>query len=284
MYRKNIDSPFNTNIPEHDYQVIREFLAQSCGIVLGENKQYLVQNRLNTLLKKFEFSSFSQLIDFLRSDKINAQKVKTAVIDAMTTNETFWFRDTMQFNALTEVVFPELIKQKTGTIKVWSAACSSGQEPYTISMCGEEALSKASKGRNIQIIGTDISETVLSEAKKAVYSENAISRGLDRPIKEKYFLKTHEGFKLSSVITEKVRFQQFNLLKPFSVLGHFDVIFCRNVLIYFSEDVKRDILARMAGVLEPGGYLFLSSTESMPMGMEGFETVKGGVRYYRKIK
>jgi len=274
----------NVEITLNEYKVIQQFLSQSCGIVLGENKQYLVKNRLAGLLVKFDLASFSELSAFLQASSPAAMKVKTAVVDAMTTNETFWFRDEMQFLELKEKIFPEIFKLKAGTIKVWAAACSSGQEPYSISMCAEDVIQRAGTKRNVQIIGTDISESILLEAKTAVYSELALSRGLDAQIKNRYFQKTHGGYKPNPEITRKVRFQQFNLLKPFSVLGRFDVIFCRNVLIYFSDEIKRDILTRMAKSLEPGGYIFLSSTESMPTGIREFEPVRDGrVRYFKKI-
>lgn len=280
------DSRMHTGIIDitlNEYKIIQQFLSQSCGIVLGESKQYLVKNRLSSLLGKFELASFSELSISLQSNSPVAMRVKAAVVDAMTTNETFWFRDDMQFLELKERIFPEIFKQKAGTIKVWSAACSSGQEPYTISMCAEDAGQQTGKSRNVQIIGTDISESILMEAKAAVYSELALSRGLDVQTKNRFFQKAHEGYKLSPEITRKVRFQQFNLLKPFSALGRFDVIFCRNVLIYFSDEVKRDILARMANSLEPGGYIFLSSTESMPSSIGEFESVRGGrARYFKK--
>lgn len=270
-------------ISEAEYHAVREFLRHVSGIELGGNKQYLVQSRLYPLLKKFDLAAFSELNSALQSSLPVAHKIKVAVVDAMTTNETFWFRDNMQFGELKRTVFPELFKQKTGTIRVWSAACSSGQEPYSISMSALEALKSFGKKRQIQIIGTDISETMLTEAKNAVFSELALSRGINATDRARYFVRTHEGFKLKAEISELVRFQQFNLLKPFSVLGRFDVIFCRNVLIYFSEDVKRDILRRMAAALEPGGYLFLSSTEAMPADVKEYVPVKGAVRYFKKV-
>ena len=267
----------------NEYKIIQQFLSQFCGIVLGENKQYLVKNRLAGLLVKYNLASFSELSASLQASSPIAMKVKTAVVDAMTTNETFWFRDDLQFLELKGKIFPEIFKQKTGTIKVWSAACSSGQEPYSISMCAEDASQQVGTNRNVQIIGTDISESILKEAKTAVYSELALSRGLDAQIKNRFFQKTHGGYKPNPEIIRKVRFQQFNLLKPFSVLGRFDVIFCRNVLIYFSDEVKRDILIRMANSLEPGGYIFLSSTESMPSDIREFKPVRDGkVRYFKK--
>ncbi len=166
-------------INTREYQAISDFLAETSGIELGENKQYLVQSRLSGLLKKFDLNSFTELIEALHVLKPISQQLKTAVVDAMTTNETFWFRDKAQFSALEELVFPELLQQKQGTIRIWSAACSSGQEPYSISICAQKAQQTLGKQRSIQIIGTDISERVLSEARQAIYSELAISRGLE---------------------------------------------------------------------------------------------------------
>ncbi len=267
-----------------EYKIIRVFLNQTCGIVLGENKQYLVNSRLSGLLVKFNFSSFSELVVAIQMDSSKSLKVKTAVIDAMTTNETFWFRDDLQFIELKEKIFPELLEKKRGTIKIWSAACSSGQEPYSISMCAEDTFKQIGKKRDLEIIGTDISETILMEAKSATYTDMSLSRGLDTFTKKRFFQKTHAGYKLNTEITDKVRFQQFNLLKPFTVLGRFNVIFCRNVLIYFSDSCKRDILTRMMDSLEVGGVLFLSSTESMPLNMEKFEKQRNGrIQYFKKI-
>ena len=268
----------------NEYKIIQDFLSRSCGIVLGESKQYLVKNRLSGLLVKFDFASFSELAKAIQMNSPISLKLKAAVVDAMTTNETFWFRDDMQFLELKDKIFPDIFEKKAGTVKVWSAACSSGQEPYTISMCAEDVNKKMGKSRNVQIIGTDISETILAEAKAAVYSELALSRGLNEQTKSRFFQKVHNGYKLKPEVVRNVRFQPFNLLKPFSVLGRFDVIFCRNVLIYFSDEVKRDILSRMVDSLEPGGYVFLSSTEAMPASIKGLEPVRSGrVRYFKKV-
>jgi len=268
----------------NEYKIIQQFLSQSCGIILGDSKQYLVKNRLSRLLVSFDLGSFSDLVKVLQVNSPQTVKLKTAIVDAMTTNETFWFRDDLQFSELKDVILAEIFERKSGSVKVWSAACSSGQEPYTISMCVEDANRKLSRARNVQIIATDISEDILREAKAAEYSELALSRGIDQLAKKRFFQKAHNGYKLSPEITRNVRFQQFNLLKPFSVLGRFDVIFCRNVLIYFSEEVKRDILSRMVDSLEPGGYLFLSSTEAMPASVKGLVPVRGGrARYFKKV-
>lgn len=271
-------------LSDADYQAIQQFLSQNCGIELGDSKQYLVKSRLLPVLGKFELTRFADLVTTLQSASFSAQKLKTAVIDAMTTNETFWFRDERQFVELRDTVLPELLTQKNGSIRIWSAACSSGQEPYSIGICAVEAMKATAKSRSIQIIGTDISEAILEEAKRAVYSEAALARGVDHASKARYFSKNYDGYLLTPEVVQLVRFQQFNLLKSFTALGRFDLIFCRNVLIYFSEQVKRDILSRMADSLEPGGYLFLSSTEAMPIGVSQFELVRSGMTsYFKKI-
>ncbi len=271
-------------VTSNDYRIVQHFLSQSCGIVLGAKKQYLVKNRLACLLVEFKLNSFTELALALQTNSAVAQSIKAAVVDAMTTNETFWFRDDMQFVEFKEQVLPEIFARKAGAIKVWSAACSSGQEPYTMSMCVEDIVERTKINRNVQIIGTDISATILREAKAAVYSEMALSRGLDSSTKNRFFQQTPTGYALNAEIKNRVRFQQFNLLKPFSGLGKFDAIFCRNVLIYFSAELKRDILSRMVHSLETGGYLFLSSTESMPAISKEFQVVRRGrVCYFKKI-
>jgi chemotaxis protein methyltransferase CheR len=268
----------------NEYQIIQNFLSQSCGITLGERKQYLVINRLSSLLIKFNLTSFSELTSIIQTNSSVAIRVKAAIVDAMTTNETYWFRDEMQFLELKEKIFPELFNKKNAGIKVWSAACSSGQEPYTISMCSEDAARPQGKNQTVQIIGTDISETILLKAKSAIYSELALARGLDDQIRNRFFQPVQSGYKLNENISRKVRFQQFNLLKPFTVLGRFDIIFCRNVLIYFSDEIKQDILTRMVNTLEPGGYIFLSSTEAMPASISELEPVRiGKARYFKKV-
>lgn len=267
-----------------EYQSIGLFLAQNCGIVLGEGKQYLLRNRLLPVLSKFQLSSYTELVAGLQSNLSSSESLKASVIEAMTTNETFWFRDDKQFIELRETVLPQLLLQKSSHIKIWSAACSTGQEPYSISITALEAQRAINKIKPVQIIATDISEKVLQEARSAVYSELALSRGIDQANKARYFQNYHEGYKLIPEVTQPVRFQQFNLLKSFQVLGRFDIIFCRNVLIYFSDQVKRDILTRMASCLEANGYLFLSSTEAMPVGLKELEPVRDGLTsYFKKV-
>ena len=278
-----LTSAEKVKMADEHYAVIKKFLEQSSGIVLGEGKQYLVKNRLSELVLKSGATSFAELVGLLQSDSFAAKRIKNAVIDAMTTNETFWFRDETQFMELKEKILPQLLKSK-GLVKIWSAACSTGQEPYSISICAE-ALAKMGLSGNVQIVGTDISETVLADARNAVYSEMVVARGLASTAKANYFrVLPGGGYQLCPEIVRRVKFQQFNLLDSYVGLGRFDIIFCRNVLIYFSAEMKRDILQRMAGALEVGGYLFLSSTESMLTNVTEFESVRGGrVRYFKKV-
>ncbi|MDF1583495.1 MAG: protein-glutamate O-methyltransferase CheR [Methyloprofundus sp.] len=267
-----------------EYSDFQHFLRRSCGIEIGENKQYLVKNRLASVLREFNLTSFSELLSHLDVNSVFSNRLKSKVIDAMTTNETFWFRDDSQFLALKNEVLPEFFLKSRGTVKIWSAACSSGQEPYTMSMCVEEMARSQSSPLNVQIVGTDISEAILNEARTAIYSDMAISRGLDSKVSAQYFQKMEAGHQLKSEISRRVRFQHLNLLQSFSSIGRFDVIFCRNVLIYFSDEVKRDILRRLVDALEPGGYLFLSSTESVPMDMLALSPVRGRqARYFKKV-
>ncbi|MGR9051428.1 MAG: CheR family methyltransferase [Gammaproteobacteria bacterium] len=266
------------DLNRQDFKFIQQFLEQSCGIVLSDTKQYLVKNRLSGLLARYGMASFADLTGALQAATSTALKIKVDVVEAMTTNETFWFRDENQFTELKETVLPDLLAKKRSA-KVWSAACSSGQEPYSVSLCCEQI------GNNpaVRILGTDISESVLKQARLAVYSESTLGRGIDAATRSRFFQAVDNGYRLNSEVAGRVRFQQFNLLKPFTALGRFDIILCRNVLIYFSDDIKKDILKRMLQTLEPGGVLFLSSTEVLPPGIPGFEPIRGKrCRYYRR--
>ncbi|WP_347989015.1 protein-glutamate O-methyltransferase CheR [Methylomonas sp. AM2-LC] len=282
VFRNSGSNSVNYELSNSNFQIIQQFLSMQCGIVLNENKHYLVKNRLIALLDKFGLDSFTDLTNTLESNSAQSGTLRNAVIDAMTTNETSWFRDVKHFSVLKETIFPTLLTENSQPLKIWSAACSSGQEPYSISIT---ALQNTPKPCSVQILGTDISETMLYEAKQAIYSELALSRGIDAATQARFFQNTTKGYSLNNEVTQQVSFQQLNLLKPFSSLGLFDIIFCRNVLIYFSDTVKFDILNRMSQNLKPGGYFFLSSTESMPIGLDVFERQHGSlVNYYKKTR
>ncbi len=271
------------SVTQQEYDAIRQFLEDSCGIVLGENKHYLVNSRLSRVVKEQGFSSLGELVSVLGSSRHRA--VQVSVIDAMTTNETSWFRDNHPFESLREIILPDLSARVGQGAAIWSAACSSGQEPYSISMVIQEYL----RGRpntlpGIRIVATDISPSMLADASEGLFEESALSRGLSDEFKRRYF-DQHDGYsKVKPVIRERITFKEVNLLKSFASLGRFDCIFCRNVLIYFSTDNKKDIINRLADALKPEGYLYLGGTESIASFTDRFETLRyrGGMVYKLK--
>lgn len=249
-----------------DYQAFRTFLAQACGIVLGDNKQYLVANRMRRILDEYQLQSLSALVARIGSRV--EPNLQEKVIDAMTTNETFWFRDSSPFDALRDVILPRLVlEEKRSRIRIWSAACSSGQEPYSISMIFDEfrARHPGVQMREPEIVATDISMTVLNSARQAEYDSLSVSRGLSDSRRRQFFDELPDSrYALKSHIVKRVNFRKLNLQDNYSTLGRFDVIFCRNVLIYFAADLKADILGRMRNALNPGSYLILGASESLP--------------------
>jgi chemotaxis protein methyltransferase CheR len=246
------------------YKQFSDFLEVQCGIVLGGNKQYLVKSRLIPLMAQFSIEKLSELIHQAMSYK--NRELRTAVIDAMTTNETLWFRDRYPFELLSKKLFPEILEKKK-SIKMWSAASSSGQEAYSIAMTAVEyQKQKAVLGMNVQITGTDISNTMLEQCKKGAYDTLALSRGLSDERKRQFFEPVNDGsgkMKIKDEVKKMTNFRYYNLLDSYATLGKFDIIFCRNVLIYFSNDVKSKIINQFSGALNPGGYLVLGASESI---------------------
>ena len=272
----DVNSVTDSLLSKEQYDNFRDFLEESCGIVLGDNKHYLVTSRLNKLTHEFSFDSLSSMLDELK--RKNDAKLKERVIDAMTTNETSWFRDNYPFELLKENLIPDIVKNnKPNRFRIWSAACSTGQEPYSISMSISEFQMKSPGMLTIpvEIIGTDISSTVLNMARSAEYDQLSVSRGLSEE-KKKMFFTGVEGnrWKLNDKVKSIVKFNEINLLQNYALIGKFDLIFCRNVLIYFSADLKSDILDRMAQILNPGGFLVLGGSESPTGYSRAFEMVR----------
>ncbi len=265
-----------------DYSSFQQYLQNACGIQLGPGKEYLVSSRLGGLMKENQIGSLGDLLKRLISPA-NSQ-LKTRVIDAMTTNETFWFRDVGHYILLKETILPDLNKQRGGSIRIWSAACSSGQEPYNISMIVEEYESKFGRGRPVQIEATDISSKMLTEARAGVYCGLTVERGLTAEQQKRFFNPKERCLEVRPEIKRRVSFRSLNLASSYQGMGKFDVIFCRNVLIYFSNDLKKDIVERMANILNPGGYLFLGSTESINQLTTRFDMKvgHGGISYRLK--
>ncbi|MCG7872312.1 MAG: methyltransferase domain-containing protein [Candidatus Thiodiazotropha lotti] len=269
-------------ISSADYDAFKDFLQQACGILLGNGKEYLVSSRLNSVMKEAGIATLGELLKQIKSPIHSRLKVK--VIDAMTTNETFWFRDIGHYILLKETILPDLNQQMSGSIRIWSAACSSGQEPYNISMIADEYQAAKGRGRQVQIQATDISSKILDEARAGVYCGLAVERGLTQEQRQRFFNPKGDCLEVKPEIKRRVNFKPMNLADSFHPMGRFDVIFCRNVLIYFSNELKKDIVERMADILNPGGYLFLGSTESINQLTNRFEMKvgHGGISYRLK--
>lgn len=248
-------------ISSQDYKVFSIYLQDVCGIVLGDNKEYLVSSRLKKIMAQQKLENLADLVEQMKL----RVGLKENIVDAMTTNETLWFRDTHPFRIMHERIFPELSKKRQ-PLKIWSAACSSGQEPYSISMEIEEyrLRNPGSIVPGEKIMATDISTTILDRAKKAEYDALALNRGLPKDYLQRYFNKKSDtSWVIKDNIRRRVDFRSLNLLNNYHLMGKYDVILCRNVLIYFSNEVKLDILRRLHGALKPGGYLFLGASEAL---------------------
>ncbi|MGB1197886.1 MAG: CheR family methyltransferase [Thalassotalea sp.] len=271
-------------LDDKSYHQFREFLEQQCGIVLGNNKQYLVKSRLAPLMAKFNVESLSRLVTLTLTP--TERQLRAAVIDAMTTNETLWFRDDYPFALLKNKLLPEFSKKRT-PLKIWSAASSSGQEPYSIAMTVLEYM-QANPGTlsgGVQIVGTDISNTMLEHCKYAHYDSLALSRGLSAERKRQFFENGDNGMmKVKDHVKKMVSFRQLNLLNSYSLMGRYDLVFCRNVLIYFSPEIKSKILSQIHGVLNNNSYLFLGASESLSGLNQDFNMVRcnPGIIYQKK--
>jgi chemotaxis protein methyltransferase CheR len=274
----------NKDLQQNEYDQFRLFLEQQCGIVLGENKQYLVKSRLAPLMSRFNVESLSELVS--KTLGVHERQLRAAVVDAMTTNETLWFRDQYPFELLKTRLFPEF-KTLNRPLKIWSAASSSGQEPYSIAMSVAEFQS-SSPGvlkMGAQIIGTDISNTMLDMCKHAEYDALALARGLSAERRKKFFKDSGNGMaQVVDSLKKQVSFRHLNLLDSYALMGKFDIIFCRNVLIYFSPEVKAKIIAQFSQALNPKGYLFLGASESMSGLSTDFDMVRcnPGIIYQKK--
>lgn len=281
--KKKTDNFQTQSIPPKEFDEFRSYLEQRSGIVLSDNKGYLVASRLSQLMTEYKLESYSDLILRIKSDA----KLSKLTMDAMTTNETSWFRDNYPYELLHHELLPALVKARVPRIRIWSAACSTGQEPYSIRMVTEEYLNKNPgffPRENIEIIGTDISSRALGIAQQGVYDSAMAGRGLLSERKQRFFLQKDELWHVRDEIKKAISFRELNLKQSFSALGKFDIIFCRNVLIYFSPELKTDVLQRMAKALNPGGYLIVGGSESVNGYCDDFDLVRwnGGVVYRLK--
>ncbi len=245
-----------------DFDYLYTLLKARSGFVISKEKIYLLESRLLPVARSNGFQTLDELIRAMKLP--TGGNLQATVVEAMTTNETFFFRDKSPFDHLNEVILPHMLveRAKTRRLRIWCAAASTGQEPFSIAICLKEIADKISNW-HVDIIGTDISNDVLEKAKAGLYSQFEVQRGL--PIQQlvKYFKQTGELWQISSDLRAMVEFRPFNLLDDFASLGKFDIIFCRNVLIYFDREGKSDVLDRLSKQLAPDGYLLLGAAETV---------------------
>ncbi len=274
----------NKEVSADSYRQFGAFLQQQCGISLGDNKQYLVRSRLSSLMYQFNYDSIDDLISaVVRGSNRNLLQ---AVLDAMTTNETLWFRDGYPYELLISTILPRFAAENR-RLRVWSAACSSGQEPYSIAMSVLEYQRQkpGALRAGVEITATDLSTAMLDKCNKGVYDELSLGRGLSAERRQRYFSANAEGMmQINREVRSMVTFKSLNLLHSYTALGRFDIVFCRNVLIYFPADVKQRILQQIAGQLQPEGVLFLGASESIGEAASLYSMVKchPGLYYQRK--
>ncbi|MEO0529691.1 MAG: protein-glutamate O-methyltransferase CheR [Planctomycetota bacterium] len=246
-----------------DIDAVCDLVNELCGIYLDDSKDYLIQGRLAKLVTSSGSDSY---VDFTKKARFDA-RLKTEVVNAITTNETLWFRDSTPFEALRHKILPELIDAKAGSpfpkrFRIWSAASSTGQEAYSIAMAFADVVPDF-ESWDLQILGTDISPAAVEQAKRGVYSDMEVNRGLDQKYRGAYFVRAGGGWQVNDTLRRRCKFEVRNLLKPFTGIGTFDVIFCRNVAIYFTQADRKSMFTRMAQTLNRGGWLFTGSGESL---------------------
>lgn len=251
-----------------DIKAISKYILHISGIDLKESKAYLIETRLGDLMKEYKCSSYRELCSKAKTE--SNKDIENKIIDAISTNETLFFRDIRPFEVLQHKILPDLIDRRTERssgllpipIRIWSAACSTGQEVYSIAMVLKELLLDLKK-YNVKLLGTDISDSAIGQASYGTYNKFEIERGLSKEKLQKYFVPNGGNWKINDEIRAMVSFAKQNILKPLAGLGKLDIIFCRNVGIYFNLENRKKLFENIASILAPDGYLIIGSTESL---------------------
>ncbi len=245
-----------------DYEYLRKLLRERSGLVLAPEKQYLIESRLMPVARRASCASITDLVRRLREP--DSERLKAEITEAMTINESFFFRDKIPFDRFRDTVLPALLSARAHTkrFRIWCAAASTGQEPYSLAMLLKSVQEKFS-GWRIEILATDISHDVLERARAGIYSQFEVQRGLPIQMLMQHFEQVGEQWRLSEAIRKMVQFRQLNLLADFAALGTFDVVFCRNVLIYFDQATKTSVLERIYRQLAPDGFLLMGAAETV---------------------
>ena len=246
-----------------NYKFIQKFALNQAGIALDDDKKYFVETRLYPIIKAEGYRNIDDLV--IQMKLPNSGRLHDKIIDALTTNETLFFRDYHYFDGLRKSFIPHLMecRKHSKQMRVWSCACSSGQEPYSFAILLREYFPELCNW-NVDITGTDLSSSILNKAKDAVYSQMEVNRGLPINLLVKYFTQTADGWELNPQVRKMVDFKRMNIIKDSITFNNIDVIFIRNVLYYFTEEQKDKVLERLHSVLSPEGILLLGGTETMP--------------------
>jgi chemotaxis protein methyltransferase CheR len=252
-------SPGAPELTTGNYAFLQEYIHRESGIALGQDKLYLLKSRLQPTMEGEHLGSLDELCQRLRSAP--TAELRRSVVEAMTTHETLFFRDPAVYDALRTSIIPAIVsaRKSTRSMRIWSAACSSGQEPYSLAMLLLEA---GLAEWNIEILGTDLSTQILERAAGGSYLQIEVNRGLPLQMLVKYFQRSGLGWLIRSEVRKFVRFSQFDLRNDKRLLGAFDLVLCRNVLIYFDVETRRRILGGIRGVLRPGAYFLMGSSET----------------------
>jgi chemotaxis protein methyltransferase CheR len=267
-------------LPPADFDYVSRLVRRASAISLPRSKDYLVEARLLPVARDTGLGSVLELVAELRRD--DDDDLRRRVVDAMTTNETSWLRDRYPFHALGSELLDGLLasRRNDGVLRVWSAGCSSGQEPYSIAMTVAKRVAAA--GLRLDLLATDLSESMLERGREGLYSDFEMRRGLPQDLREQHFTKVDTGWQISPELRAAVDFRHLNLAAPFPVLPPMDVVFLRNVLIYFEPEVKACVLGRVGQLLRPDGYLFLGAAETTINVDDRFERVTiGGTTVYQ---
>jgi chemotaxis protein methyltransferase CheR len=255
-----------------DYDFLRKCLKDRSGLVLSGDKQYLVESRLLPVARRAGLDGLGELVSTLKRG--NADALMTTVVEAMMTNESLFFRDKTPFEHFRTTVMPALTaaRRNSRTLRIWCAVASTGQEPYSLAMALKE-MERDLSGWRIELLATDISNEVLEKARQGLYSQFEVQRGLPIQLLIKHFAQVGEAWQIAPEIRAMVKYRQLNLLADFSHLGMFDLVFCRNILIYFDQAAKIDLLNRLAKVVASDGFLVLGAAETVVGLTDSFKTV-----------
>lgn len=252
-------------IDSSEIDAVCDLIHDLCGIALDTSKSYLLESRLNPLLRQQNVTSFADLVTRARS--AGDGLLRQQIVDSITTNETLFFRDNTPYEAMKYKAIPETIDTKIGTphanrLRIWSAACSTGQEPYSVAMVLHEMLPDIHRW-DVQILATDVSNTAIAKASKGLFTDLEMDRGCDNRMRDRFFRRVPAGWQAEDSLRALISFRRMNLLEPFRMLGPFDIVLCRNVAIYFRKPQRDDLFHRISRVMTRDGYLFVGASETL---------------------